>query len=165
MKIALATDHAGFESLKRLQTYIESLGHECINYGPDHFDPEDDYPAFIFAAARAVANGECERGIIFGGSGQGEAIAANRIKGVRCALYYGPAHAQEAINAEGEVSTDSNIMLRLSREHNDANMLSLAGRFLTQPQIETAVKRWLDEAGATAVRHLRRIGQLDEVES
>lgn len=164
MKIALATDHAGFEDIKQLQSYLESFRHTCVNFGPDHFDVSDDYPGFIFAAAQAVASGECERGIIFGGSGQGEAMAANRIKGVRCALFYGPMVAQRPINAEGEVSDDPYILLRLSREHNDSNMLSLAARFLSQSDIEAAVKVWLEQPAANAERHLRRIAQLDSNE-
>lgn len=161
MKIALATDHAGFEELKSLQAYLVSLGHECINYGPENFDPEDDYPDFIFAAAQAVAAGECERGLIFGGSGQGEAMAANRVKGVRCALFYGPISTTKPINAEGETSDDPYVLLRLSREHNNANMLSLAARFLTQEDIEVAVKIWLKQPAADVERHLRRIAKLD----
>jgi ribose 5-phosphate isomerase B len=163
MKIALATDHAGFEQLTVLMEYLESLGYECRNYGPASFDPEDDYPDFIFAAAKAVAAGECERGIIFGGSGQGEAMAANRIKGVRCTVFYGPVPAQSAIDAEGTVSDDPYAILRLSREHNNANMLSLAARFLDGEQIKAASKLWLELPDATAERHLRRIRKLDDL--
>src|SRR5215469_14752839 len=98
MKIAVTTDHTGlaygggvFEELKK---FLESLGHECVDFGPQSLDPADDYPDLMFPAARAVANGECEAGIIMGGSGQGEAMAANRIKGARCPLFYGPAVAK-----------------------------------------------------------------------
>jgi ribose 5-phosphate isomerase B len=163
MKIALATDHAGFEQVKALQAYLESLGNECHYYGPEVYDEADDYPDFIFAAARAVANGECERGIVFGSSGQGEAMAANRLTGVRCALFYGPVVAPGAIDAEGSTSSDPYILLRLSREHNDANMLSLAARFLSMDEIQTACKVWLDAPGATAERHLRRVKKLDSL--
>jgi ribose 5-phosphate isomerase B len=162
MKIALATDHAGYEDVKKLQTYLESLGHECVSFGPTAFNQDDDYPDFIFPAAQAVASGECDRGIIFGGSGQGEAMVANRVKGVRCALFYGPVTAKRPINAEGEVSDDPFVLLRLSREHNDSNMLSLAARFLSEPEIESATKAWLDMPGADVERHLRRVKKLDE---
>ena len=106
MKIAITTDHAGFEALKDLKTYLESLGHNCVDYGPTEFDADDDYPEFMFPAARAVASGECERGVIMGGSGQGEAMAANRIAGVRAALFYGPVTAKVAVDADGTMSDD-----------------------------------------------------------
>lgn len=163
MKIALSTDHTGYAQLKSVEEYITALGHECINFGPTDFHAEDDYPDFIFPAAEAVAAGECARGIIFGGSGQGEAIAANRVKGVRCALFYGPVIAKQAINAEGEVSSDPLVLLRLSREHNNSNMLSLAARFLSEDDIKTAIAAWLEMPDATEDRHLRRIKKLDQI--
>lgn len=164
MKIALSTDHAGFEQLKQLEAFLTGQGHECINFGPDSFIAEDDYPDFIIPAAQAVASGECEVGIIWGGSGQGEAMAANRVKGARCAVYYGPAEAKRAINAEGRTAQDNLEILRLSREHNHANMLSLAARFLEKSQIEEAVNVWLTTPYSDVERHARRIKKLDETE-
>ena len=163
MKIAITTDHAGFEALKELKTYLESLGHECIDYGPTVFDAEDDYPEFMFPAARAVAAGECERGVIMGGSGQGEAMAANRIAGVRAALFYGPVTAKAAVDADGTLSDDPYEIVKLSRQHNDANVLSLSGRFLTLDEMKTALKLWLETPFSGAQRHARRIRKLDEV--
>lgn len=163
MKIAITTDHAGFEALKELKTYLESLGHECIDYGPTVFDAEDDYPEFMFPAARAVAAGECERGVIMGGSGQGEAMAANRIAGVRAALFYGPVTAKAAVDADGTLSDDPYEIVKLSRQHNDANVLSLSGRFLTLEEMKTALKLWLETPFSGAERHARRIRKLDEV--
>lgn len=163
MKIAITTDHAGFEALKELKTYLESLGHECIDYGPTVFDAEDDYPEFMFPAARAVAAGECERGVIMGGSGQGEAMAANRIAGVRAALFYGPVTAKAAVDADGTLSDDPYEIVKLSRQHNDANVLSLSGRFLTLDEMKTALKLWLETPFNGAERHARRIRKLDEV--
>lgn len=163
MKIAITTDHAGFEALKELKTYLESLGHECIDYGPTVFDAEDDYPEFMFPAARAVAAGECERGVIMGGSGQGEAMAANRIAGVRAALFYGPVTAKAAVDADGTLSDDPYEIVKLSRQHNDANVLSLSGRFLTLDEMKTALKLWLETPFSGAERHTRRIRKLDEV--
>src|SRR5206468_5172028 len=128
MKIAVTTDHAGYEKLQELKGYITELGHDCIDFGPDYYDEADDYPDFIFPAARAVANGECSRGIIMGGSGQGEAIAANRFAEVRCALFYGSVVPKAAVNAEGDQSADPYAIVRLSREHNDANVHRLAAR-------------------------------------
>lgn len=164
MKLALTTDHAGFEQLKQLQAFLEAAGHECVNYGPKSFDPDDDYPDLIFPAVQAVAGGQCEKAIIMGGSGQGEAMTANRVKGVRAAVYYGPATAQAAIDAGGGKATDEFEILRLSRQHNDANVLSLAARFLTQPQIEQAVTIWLETPFSNEERHARRIKKLDELE-
>jgi ribose 5-phosphate isomerase B len=162
MKIALATDHAGYEMLKDIQKGLEAAGHDCINFGPTQFDPEDDYPAFMFAAAQAVATGDCERGIILGGSGTGEAIAANRIKGVRCALFYGPALAKEPIDAEGHMSDDPYEIVKLSRQHNDSNVLSLSARFLSPEEMQTAITVWLETPFTGIERHSRRIAQLDE---
>lgn len=162
MKIALTTDHAGYEQLNALQAFLEGQGHHCVNYGPNAFHETDDYPDFIFPAAKAVASGDCERGIIMGGSGQGEAMAANRIKTIRAAVYYGPVAAQGAIDAEGTPAADEFEILRLSRQHNDANVLSLGARFLTQPQIEQAVTLWLSTPFSNVDRHSRRIKKLDE---
>ena len=121
MKIAITTDHGGYQALQQLKPFIESLGHEVVDYGPKVLDMDDDYPAFMFAAANAVASGQCEVGIILGGSGQGEAMAANRVKGIRAALFYGPAIAKTPIDAEGTISQDPYEILKLSRQHNHAN--------------------------------------------
>ncbi len=164
MKIALSTDHAGFERLKQLQVYLEGQGHECVNLGPKSFDITDDYPDYIRPAATAVADGDCELGIIMGGSAQGEAMVANRVIGARCMVYYGPANAVEAIEAEGSESTDRYDILRLSRSHNNANILSLAGRFLTQSDIEQAVSIWLKTPFSDVERHARRIRKMDEID-
>ncbi|MES2971371.1 MAG: RpiB/LacA/LacB family sugar-phosphate isomerase [Patescibacteria group bacterium] len=161
MKIALSTDHAGFDDLPKLQTFLESQGHVCVNFGPQALDMADDYPDFIFPAARAVASGECELGIIWGGSGQGEAMVANRVKGVRCVVYYGPAKAKRAINAEGDSAQDDLEILRLAREHNNSNMLSLGARFLDQQDIEQAVNIWLATPHVGLERHTRRIKKID----
>ncbi len=161
MRIAVSTDHAGFEALKHLKTWLESEGHVCQDFGPQAFDPADDYPAFIFPAAEAVAKGECEVGIIMGGSGQGEAMAANRIKGVRCTLFYAPAKAKAAIDAEGNTSDDPYEILRLSRQHNHANMLSLSGRFLSLDEMKQAIQVWIQTPYDEAERHSRRVRKLD----
>jgi len=162
MKIAVTTDHAGFEVLRALKDFLQSLGHEVTDFGPQSFDKDDDYPDFMFPVARAVASGECEVGIILGGSGQGEAMAANRVKGVRCALFYGPVSAKTAIDAEGNTSDDPYEILRLSRRHNHANVLSLSSRFLSLDEMKTAIKIWLETPYSDAERHVRRVRKLDE---
>jgi ribose 5-phosphate isomerase B len=162
VKIALATDHAGLEQLKELQEYLEDKGHSCVNFGPKSLNSAEDYPDFIFPAAKAVASGECDRGIIMGGSGQGEAMAANRITGIRCALYYGPSVAKKVIDAEGRVSHNPSEIVKLSREHNDANVLSLAARFVTLSDMKSIVDIWLDTPFSDDPRHKRRIEKLDK---
>ncbi|HYF96727.1 MAG TPA: RpiB/LacA/LacB family sugar-phosphate isomerase [Patescibacteria group bacterium] len=161
MRIALSTDHAGFEQLKSLQEFLTAKGYECVNYGPKEFDADDDYPDFIFPAAKAVATGECEFGIIMGGSGQGEAIAANRVKGIRCMTYYGAVLPVGAIDAGGGEASDEYEILRLSKQHNNANMISIGARFVSQEEIEKAVEVWLDETFSGVERHARRIKKLD----
>jgi ribose 5-phosphate isomerase B len=162
MKIALATDHTGYEQLKLLQEFLQQLGHQCHDYGPKSLSPDDDYPDFILPAAKAVAEGECDKGIIIGGSGQGEAMAANKVKGVRCALFYGPAVPRKVIDASGRTSHNPYEIIKLSREHNDANMLSLAARFVTVEDMKHVIKLWLETDFSGAQRHQRRINKLNE---
>lgn len=160
MRIAITTDHVGYQALQELKLFLESLGHECVDFGPVAFDAGDDYPDFMFPAAEAVASGRCERGVIMGGSGQGEAIAANRFANVRCALFYGPVVAKIAIDAEGHQSDDPYEIVKLSRQHNNANMLSLSGRFLTKDEMKVALRTWLDTPYVPVERHERRIKKL-----
>jgi ribose 5-phosphate isomerase B len=162
MKIALSTDHAGLEQTAQLKAFLEEQGHECVSFSPTSFDPQDDYPDFIRPAARAIAAGEAEAGIIMGGSGQGEAMTANRVKGVRCAIYYGPAKPVAAIDADGTAAADYYEIIRLSRQHNNANMLSLAARFVPQTEIEKVVMLWLHTPFENVERHSRRIAKIDE---
>jgi ribose 5-phosphate isomerase B len=162
MKIALATDHAGYEQLKDLQNFLEDLGHECQNFGPTSLNLDDDYPAYIFKAAEAVAVGDCERAVIMGGSAEGEAMAANRFKGVRCAVFYGPSVARKVVDVSGRVSHNPYEIIRLSREHNDSNVLSLAARFVSLEDMKQAVKLWLETPFGAELRHVRRIAELDQ---
>ncbi len=164
MKIALATDHTGYEQLKDLQLYLEELGHECSNYGPETLNLSDDYPDFIFKAAQSVSESSADMGIILGGSGQGEAMAANRFKGVRCAVFYGPAVVGRIIDANGRVSSSPYEIVRLSRQHNNANMLSLAARFVSLNDMKQVIKIWLETPFSEESRHVRRIDKLDRLE-
>jgi len=161
MKIALSTDHAGFEQAKQLKEYLVATGQECVYFGPKEFQPDDDYPDFIFPASQSVASGECDLGIIMGGSGQGEAMVANRNRGVRCAVYYGSAVPNGAVDIEGRNAVDKYEIVRLSRQHNNANMLSLATRFLSMDEMKTVVKIWLETSFSGEERHSRRIEKLD----
>lgn len=162
MTIALASDHTGLEQIKALREYLEDLGYECQDFGPAALKPDDDYPDYILPAAKAVASGSCERAIIIGGSGQGEAMAANRIKGVRCAVFYGPAVPRKVVDVGGRVSHDPYEIVRLSRLHNDANALSLAARFVSLQDMKHVVKMWLETEFKDEARHNRRIEKLDK---
>lgn len=158
MKVIFGTDHGGFEIKEKLKPFVESLGHEVVDMGAYELDMSDDYPGFIMAAAREVAKDpEGSRGVVIGGSGQGEAIAANRIKGVRAVVYYGEPQRKQ-IDADGS-SLD---LLESTRNHNDANVLSFGARFLTEEEIKSALERWLALPFSNAERHLRRIRQIDE---
>jgi ribose 5-phosphate isomerase B len=164
MKISLTTDHTGLaydNVFMELEKYITELGHKVVNYGPKQLDMEDDYPDFMFPAAEAVARGECEAGIIMGGSGQGEGMAVNRLKGVRCTVFYTPALAKQPIDAEGNMSEDPYEILKLSRQHNHANMLSLSSRFLSLEEMKIAIKTWLETPYSDVDRHIRRVHKLD----
>lgn len=152
MRIAVGTDHTGFEMLTQLKEFLGNLGHEVVDYGPQSLNPDDDYPDFIFPAARAVASGDCQYGVILGGSGQGEAMVANRLKNVRCAVFYGDL-------ANGDEPLE---IIRLSRQHNDANILSLGARFIDVDQAKRAVQTWLDTSFSGDERHKRRIQKLDQ---
>jgi ribose 5-phosphate isomerase B len=165
MNIALATDHTGFEQLKDIKEYLEALGHDCQDFGPASLNINDDYPDFIFKAAQAVAEGSCEMGIILGGSGQGEAMAANRLHGVRCAVFYGPAVVGRIIDNNGRVSSSPYEIVRLSREHNNSNMLSLAARFVSLMDMKQVIKLWLETPFTEQPRHVRRIDKLDRLAS
>ena len=144
MKIHIATDHAGLELKNIIRDYLISKGHEVTDHGAHEYDALDDYPDYIFPCAKAVASDLESRGIILGGSGQGEAMAANRVKGVRAAVFY---------NGPVEI-------VKLSREHNNANILSLGARFMTEDEIYGVIEMWLDESFGGG-RHQRRIEKLD----
>jgi ribose 5-phosphate isomerase B len=131
MTIHLGTDHGGFELKEQIKSWLQSEGHEVVDHGAYKFDVNDDYPDFIIPAAQAVAADEASVGVIFGGSGQGEAMAANRVKGVRAALYYGPAVPIMAVDASGRESQDPYEILKLTREHNHSNVLSIGVRFVS----------------------------------
>ena len=141
MKISIGSDHAGFAYKEQIKILLASLGHEVRDFGTNS-DAPVDYPVFIRPAAEAVGRGECARGIVIGGSGNGEAIVANKVRGIRCALCW---NLQTA---------------RWSREHNDANVLALGQRTITLEIALEIVRVWLvtDFAGG---RHLNRIRQIE----
>ena len=141
MKIAIGSDHAGFRYKEKIKEFLQEQGHEVNDFGTFSEEPVD-YPLFIRPVAEAVARGEYERGIVLGGSGNGEAMAANRIKKVRCALCW---------NEE---------LARLARQHNDSNVLSLGQRVIPEDVVLEIVRVWL-ETPFEGGRHVRRIELLD----
>jgi len=143
MKMGIGSDHAGFEYKERIKQLLRELGHDVRDFGTDSPQEPVDYPNFIRPVAEAVARGELERGIVLGGSGNGEAIVANRVRGVRCTLCW---------NLESA---------RLGREHNDGNVLSLGQRMLSPDLALEIVKVWLSTPFAGG-RHERRIREIDE---
>jgi len=161
MKVYLATDHGGFELKEKLKPFIESLGHSVEDCGALTFDKSDDYPLFIMAAAKklsadVLAGKTDSRAIIAGGSGQGEAMAANRFKGVRAGVYYGDA-ARKQTDADGK---EIDVIAGM-RDHNNANCLSLGGRFLTEDECKMAVQRFLALPFSNDERHVRRLKMFD----
>ncbi|HTG94014.1 MAG TPA: ribose 5-phosphate isomerase B [Pyrinomonadaceae bacterium] len=142
MKIAIGSDHAGFKYKEQIKRFLNGLGHQITDFGTSSEEPVD-YPVFVRPVALSVARGEAERGVVLGGSGNGEGMVANRLQGIRCAVCW---------NAESA---------RLARQHNDANMISLGQRMMSQEQALEIVRIWLDtpfEGG----RHVRRVQMLDD---
>ena len=141
MKIAIGSDHAGYEYKEAIKNWLTAHGHDWVDFGPNSAEPVD-YPLFIRPTVEAVARGECERGIVLGGSGNGEAIVANRVPGIRCGLCWNPLSAE------------------MTRRHNDANVISLGQRMMTEATALEIVATWLStpfEGG----RHARRIALID----
>ena len=141
MKIAIGSDHAGFKYKEQIKRFLNGLGHQIADFGTSSEEPVD-YPVFVRPVALSVARGEADRGVVLGGSGNGEGMVANRVQGIRCAVCW---------NAESA---------RLARQHNDANMISLGQRMISQEQALEIVRIWLDtpfEGG----RHVRRVQMLD----
>ena len=150
MKIFIASDHAGFELKGFLVEMLSLASYDIKDFGPKGYDPEDDYPDFVSLVAKEVSrNPSGARGIVIGASGQGEAMCTNKFYGIRAAVYYG-----------------SNMdIVKLSREHNDANVLSLGARFLSHPDALNAVTLWLTTDFSGEEKHKRRNQKLFNVTS
>ncbi|MCP4264947.1 MAG: ribose-5-phosphate isomerase [Candidatus Brocadiaceae bacterium] len=151
MKIYIGTDHAGYELKDKLKTFLENLGCEVEDKGAYEFNESDDYPDFIYPVVKAVAEdidrNLDSRGIVIGGSGQGEAIVANKIKGIRAAVVYDEYSA------------------KMSRKHNDANIISLGNRTLSIDKAKELVKLWLETPFSNEERHKRRIEKIKAIEN
>jgi len=147
-KIYIGGDHAGYELKEKLKTYIQSLNMQIIDKGAFDLNNEDDYPNFIIPVAEAVTKDPESLGIVLGGSGQGEQISANKIDGIRAIEYYGG-------NLE---------IVRLGREHNDANILSLGARFLNEDEAENAIELFINTPFGGEERHKRRLDEIKNEE-
>ena len=162
MKVYFAADHAGFELKNQLVAFIRELGHEVEDCGALALDRDDDYPAIVAGAVRKLsadaAAAKDSRAIVIGASGQGEAIVANRFRGVRCALYYGAPKGEQT-----DMSGKQLDMHASTREHNNANALSLGARFLTVDEAKDAVRKWLMQGFSREERHTRRIEKIDSI--
>jgi ribose 5-phosphate isomerase B len=152
MHVYVASDHAGFSLKEKLMLHMRELGYVVEDCGAFEEDPEDDYPDFILPCARHVANDEGSFGVILGASGEGEAMAANRISGIRAAVYYGPAQHVQTDAAGNRLD-----VVESARKHNDANILSLGARFMSDEEAKDAVARFLATPFEGDERHMRRI--------
>jgi ribose 5-phosphate isomerase B len=146
MKIYIGSDHAGFELKQKLIPFLKELGHEVEDKGAFELNSTDDYPDFVKPVAEEVSRNPESRGIVLGGSGEGESVATDKFENVRTALWYG-----------GNMD-----VVRLSREHNDANILSLGARFMNEEEAKEAVKLWLETPFSGDERHIRRIEKLEQ---
>ncbi|HXS14534.1 MAG TPA: RpiB/LacA/LacB family sugar-phosphate isomerase, partial [Candidatus Saccharimonadales bacterium] len=164
MKIYLATDHAGFTLKEKVYAFLIEKGYTVEDCGAYEEDSADDFPDFISAAAKKVSGNQEDRAIIFGGSGQGEAMVANKFPGVRAAVFYSPILPKEAVDIAGNKSHDPFEMVRLTREHNDANVLSLAVRFVSEEDAKKAIEVFLGTSFSHAERHKRRIEKMTTIE-
>ncbi|TSC89604.1 MAG: ribose 5-phosphate isomerase B [Parcubacteria group bacterium Gr01-1014_3] len=143
MKIYLAADHAGFELKEKVKKFLQEKGHEVQDFGASEYSELDDYPDFMIPAAKALSENPENRAIFIGGSGQGEAMVANRQKNVRAAVYYGG-------NTE---------IVRLSREHNNSNLLAIGARFVAEDEALKAIDLWLGTPFTGEERHVRRLAK------
>ncbi|MEK7511388.1 MAG: RpiB/LacA/LacB family sugar-phosphate isomerase [Patescibacteria group bacterium] len=153
-KVYVASDHAGYELKSQLISYIGTLGYEVEDMGALTLDPADDYPDFITPCAKQVAGESGSFGIIIGASGQGEAMAANRIPGIRAAVYYGAPRMRQTDMMGQELD-----LIESARAHNDANILSLGARFLSEGEAQAAVQAFLSTEFSNDARHVRRISK------
>lgn len=153
--IYIACDHAGFALKQELKEFLSTLGHNVLDKGPFSLDVNDDYPDLILPVAIEVARDPNVCGIVIGGSGQGEAMMCNRLKGVRAVVFNGQYEPKDGRVIPNEI--------RISREHNDSNILSLGARFINTQEAKIAVNMWLGTKFSGDERHARRIKKLDEL--
>jgi len=154
-KIHIGSDHAGFELKDELIKFLEKKDYEITDHGAFEYDEDDDYPDFVLPVAKAVALDPESKGIVLGGSGQGEAIVANRVPTVRAVVFNGQYKPDDGREVPEEVI--------ISRQHNDANVLSLGARFLNAEEVREAVELWLETDFTGEERHVRRIQKIEQL--
>lgn len=156
MKIFVGSDHAGFGLKEKLIPFLLELGHEVVNKGAFEYNEEDDYPDFIIPVAREVSMHPNEvRGIILGGSGQGEAMSANKLNDVRATVYYG--------QGKCVVAEEQESIIKISRADNNSNILSLGARFITEEEMKSAVSEWLETPFKGTEKYQRRIDKMERI--
>ncbi|MBP9803250.1 MAG: RpiB/LacA/LacB family sugar-phosphate isomerase [Candidatus Pacebacteria bacterium] len=161
MKIYLGSDHSGYKYKEELKTYLSEvfLEAEIVDKGNTILDTEDDYPDFITPVAEAVAGDEESFGIVLGGSGQGEAMCANRVEGARALVFYGEEIPEGEVDIIGRKSIDTFEIIKLGREHNNANILSIGARFVTLDEAKFACELFLKTPFSKDERHMRRLAK------
>lgn len=161
MKIFIGSDHAGYEMKEKLIEYLAGLelGYEVTDKGAFEYKEDDDYPDFVYPVALAVAENQGSFGIVLGGSGQGEAMCANKVSGVRAVVFYGQEDMEPTLG--GEMTSETFQMIKLGREHNNANILSIGARFVTVDEAKFAVELFLNTEFKQQERHLRRLDKLE----
>jgi len=177
MKIFLGADHRGFELKEKLKNYLLELGHEIEDVGAFEYNKDDDYVDFVSKVAQRVSeDSENNKGIVFGMTGQGEAMVANKFKGVRTTVFYGPILELKgfkswmlALSGGGGIvakiyEDKFKEIIKLSREHNNANVLSLGASFLDERAVKFFVKFWLETKFSGDERHIRRINKIKDIE-
>lgn len=158
MKIYFASDHTGFELKNTLLDYVQNeLGHEIEDCGAFSYDETDDYPDFVKLAAKKVSENAGDMAIVLGGTGEGEAMVANRHNGVRAAVYYG------GTDTKPDIKGDNLSVVEASRSHNNANVLSLGARFLDEKVAKAVVKKFLETSFSEDERHVRRLKKIDDL--
>jgi len=161
MKIYLGSDHVGYKFKEELKTYLSEvfLDDEIVDKGPFTWNTDDDYPDFITPVATAVAEDGDSFGIILGGTGQGEAMCANRVRGARAIVFYGEELPESEVDIRGRKSIDTFEIVKLGREHNDANILSIGVRFVSLDEAKFAIELFLKTEFSKDERHTRRINK------
>jgi ribose 5-phosphate isomerase B len=159
MNVFFAADHAGLRMKAVLAERVALMGHTVVDKGAYDLDPNDDYPDVVIPLREAVANTPDSFGIVCAGSGQGEAMCANRMSGIRAAVFYAPVSATEALDREGAHSEDGYDIVRLARKHNDANVLSIGARFVSVDEALEAVRIFLETPYSEEDRHTRRLNK------
>lgn len=158
-RIYIGADHAGFGFKNAIMAHLQNAGYTVEDMGAHELLAGDDYPDYVRPLAERVAAEPGTFGIFFAGSGQGEAMCANRVKGARAAVFYGPMRVTETLELEGGRSEDGYDMIRLCRKHNDANILSIGARFVTAAQADDAIRIFLATPFSQGERHMRRLAK------